>query len=360
MFLKKKETPLQEGLQGRYIKRNDSNLLANVSTASSQINSSIETNDSFINSHRASLTPNQSFNQQMKQPAPLQTQPGSRAQPSKLNTNELMSMLKDQFAANNSQILSSASSNTFNSIVTNSENSQNSMMHRTTSFSVNSQKTPSNSSFQASSKSNLHQSTSFQNFDRKRSPFRTDSFTQSTSTSIYHQNIAKKIHADNLSNIEQIAKIDLNDSDLMSSMSPDNSMKENTSILQSLLKQSDPSLAQKVQKHIDEVTLNEADESLNDSVKYHDVDENGDENEEELDLPKGWSVDWTSSGRKYYIGILNFFFSNKKFKINVFFLILFADHNTQTTHWNHPLEKDSLPLNWEKIESIEHGVYYVK
>jgi scaffold protein salvador len=137
-------------------------------------------------------------------------------------------------------------------------------------------------------------------------------------------------------------------------MSPDDSMKENTSILQSLLKQSDPSLAEKVQKHIDDATLNEIDESLNESVKYHDSD--GDE--EELDLPKGWSVGWTSSGRKYYIGIISNLFKIIYLKFLVFYHL--KDHNTQTTHWNHPLEKDSLPLNWEKIESIEHGVYYVK
>ncbi|XP_013414073.1 protein salvador homolog 1 [Lingula anatina] len=53
-------------------------------------------------------------------------------------------------------------------------------------------------------------------------------------------------------------------------------------------------------------------------------------------LPQGWSVDWTMRGRKYYI-----------------------DHNTQTTHWSHPLEKESLPTDWERIESQEHGVYYV-
>lgn len=58
--------------------------------------------------------------------------------------------------------------------------------------------------------------------------------------------------------------------------------------------------------------------------------------EQELPLPPGWSVDYTSRGRKYYI-----------------------DHNTQTTHWSHPLEKEGLPAGWERIESLEHGVYYV-
>ncbi|KAK6999231.1 scaffold protein salvador [Biomphalaria glabrata] len=57
--------------------------------------------------------------------------------------------------------------------------------------------------------------------------------------------------------------------------------------------------------------------------------------QEELPLPPGWSVDWTVRGRKYYI-----------------------DHNTQATHWSHPLEKESLPTDWERIESKERGVYY--
>ena len=52
-------------------------------------------------------------------------------------------------------------------------------------------------------------------------------------------------------------------------------------------------------------------------------------------LPNGWSVDWTMNGSKYYI-----------------------DHNTQTTHWSHPLEIQNLPLGWEKIET-KNGVYYV-
>ncbi|XP_052058330.1 uncharacterized protein LOC127698730 isoform X1 [Mytilus californianus] len=53
-------------------------------------------------------------------------------------------------------------------------------------------------------------------------------------------------------------------------------------------------------------------------------------------LPHGWTIDWTVRGRKYYI-----------------------DHNTHTTHWSHPLEKESLPTGWERIESKEFGVYYV-
>ncbi|XP_076318606.1 scaffold protein salvador [Tachypleus tridentatus] len=56
---------------------------------------------------------------------------------------------------------------------------------------------------------------------------------------------------------------------------------------------------------------------------------------EELPLPPGWSVGYTMRGRKYYI-----------------------DHNTKTTHWSHPLEKEGLPTGWERIESPEYGVYY--
>lgn len=58
---------------------------------------------------------------------------------------------------------------------------------------------------------------------------------------------------------------------------------------------------------------------------------------EELPLPPGWSVDLTLRGRKYFI-----------------------DHNTKTTHWSHPLEKEGLPTGWERIESDEYGVYFVK
>uniref|UniRef100_A0A4W5K075 Protein salvador homolog 1 n=1 Tax=Hucho hucho TaxID=62062 RepID=A0A4W5K075_9TELE len=57
---------------------------------------------------------------------------------------------------------------------------------------------------------------------------------------------------------------------------------------------------------------------------------------EDLPLPRGWTVDWTIRGRKYYI-----------------------DHNTNTTHWSHPLEREGLPPGWEKVESAEFGTYYV-
>ncbi|XP_072345884.1 protein salvador homolog 1 isoform X2 [Scyliorhinus torazame] len=57
---------------------------------------------------------------------------------------------------------------------------------------------------------------------------------------------------------------------------------------------------------------------------------------DELPLPLGWSADWTIRGRKYYI-----------------------DHNTNTTHWSHPFEREGLPPGWERVESPEFGVYYV-
>lgn len=57
---------------------------------------------------------------------------------------------------------------------------------------------------------------------------------------------------------------------------------------------------------------------------------------EELPLPPGWSVDYTLRGKKYYI-----------------------DHNTKTTHWSHPLEREGLPTGWQCIQSPQCGVYYV-
>lgn len=57
--------------------------------------------------------------------------------------------------------------------------------------------------------------------------------------------------------------------------------------------------------------------------------------DEELPLPPGWGAYYTIRGRKYYI-----------------------DHNAQTTHWSHPLEREGLPIGWEKIVSPQHGVYY--
>ncbi len=59
--------------------------------------------------------------------------------------------------------------------------------------------------------------------------------------------------------------------------------------------------------------------------------------QDDLPLPLGWTVGYTLRGRRYFI-----------------------DHNTKTTHWSHPLEKEGLPSGWERIESPEFGVYYVK
>lgn len=71
------------------------------------------------------------------------------------------------------------------------------------------------------------------------------------------------------------------------------------------------------------------------SYSYH-FDEERRDAQKELPLPPGWSADLTLRGRKYYI-----------------------DHNTKTTHWSHPLEKEGLPTGWERIESQEYGIYYV-
>jgi len=68
---------------------------------------------------------------------------------------------------------------------------------------------------------------------------------------------------------------------------------------------------------------------------YHFTEEPRD-SQDELPLPPGWSADLTLRGRKYYI-----------------------DHNTKTTHWSHPFEKEGLPTGWERIESPEYGIYYV-
>ncbi|XP_078000993.1 protein salvador homolog 1-like [Glandiceps talaboti] len=57
---------------------------------------------------------------------------------------------------------------------------------------------------------------------------------------------------------------------------------------------------------------------------------------DELPLPAGWTVARTINGKKFYV-----------------------DHNTKTTHWNHPLEREGLPPGWEKVEAPEYGVYYV-
>ena len=76
-------------------------------------------------------------------------------------------------------------------------------------------------------------------------------------------------------------------------------------------------------------------------VVHQNIDLNSSKREkfpvDDLPLPLGWSVGYTMRGRRYFI-----------------------DHNTKTTHWSHPLEKEGLPSGWERIESPEFGVYYVK
>lgn len=85
------------------------------------------------------------------------------------------------------------------------------------------------------------------------------------------------------------------------------------------------------------------------------------EGDKELPLPPGWSIgeefiklstiffysrnflfltthlDYTMRGRKYYI-----------------------DHNAKTTHWSHPLEREGLPIGWQRVESVQDGPFYVK
>lgn len=34
------------------------------------------------------------------------------------------------------------------------------------------------------------------------------------------------------------------------------------------------------------------------------------------------------------------------------------DHNTKTTHWSHPLERECLPTGWQCIDSPQYGIYY--
>jgi len=95
----------------------------------------------------------------------------------------------------------------------------------------------------------------------------------------------------------------------------------------------------------------EVTENTNSYVNLHDLELERDDNlknaaagfqprnqsrSDELPLPAGWSVDVTLRGRKYYI-----------------------DHNTQTTHWSHPLAKEGLPVGWERVETTDHGVYYL-
>jgi scaffold protein salvador len=71
-------------------------------------------------------------------------------------------------------------------------------------------------------------------------------------------------------------------------------------------------------------------------ARYSSMPEDPGPDEPNLPLPAGWTVGYTMRGRKYFI-----------------------DHNTQTTHWSHPLEKEGLPAGWERMDSPEFGSYYV-
>jgi scaffold protein salvador len=71
-------------------------------------------------------------------------------------------------------------------------------------------------------------------------------------------------------------------------------------------------------------------------ARYSSMPDDPGPEESNLPLPAGWTVGYTMRGRKYFI-----------------------DHNTQTTHWSHPLEKEGLPAGWERMDSPEFGSYYV-
>uniref|UniRef100_UPI00358FF62A protein salvador homolog 1-like isoform X1 n=1 Tax=Myxine glutinosa TaxID=7769 RepID=UPI00358FF62A len=59
-------------------------------------------------------------------------------------------------------------------------------------------------------------------------------------------------------------------------------------------------------------------------------------NTDEPPLPSGWSLAWTERGRRYYV-----------------------DHNTNTTHWTHPLARDACWAGWDghvrDHERADHG-----
>lgn len=38
----------------------------------------------------------------------------------------------------------------------------------------------------------------------------------------------------------------------------------------------------------------------------------------------------------------------------------YIDHNAKTTHWSHPLEREGLPIGWQRVESVQDGPFYVK
>lgn len=69
------------------------------------------------------------------------------------------------------------------------------------------------------------------------------------------------------------------------------------------------------------------------AITNKDQEELQKEEGEEFPLPAGWSIDYTLRGRKYYI-----------------------DHNTQTTHWSHPLEKEGLPTGIHIIYKINRKI----
>jgi len=70
--------------------------------------------------------------------------------------------------------------------------------------------------------------------------------------------------------------------------------------------------------------------------------------EEELPLPPHWDVKVTPDNIRYLSrSVLNF-------------CRYYVDHNTQRTHWLHPLKHEKLPPGWKKRFSEQEGVTYYK
>ena len=96
----------------------------------------------------------------------------------------------------------------------------------------------------------------------------------------------------------------------------------------------------KTKSHLSMQQISQDLQQISQDLNFSNASKNSSESESNeilLPLPPGWTVDFTQRGRRYYI-----------------------DHNTKTTHWSHPLAKEGLPTGWERIDSPEHGPYYVK
>lgn len=182
----------------------------------------------------------------------------------------------------------------------------------------------------------------------------------------------KKLKLNDNSSLRKNAKLDKENQN-QDDNNKNQSMPETTSILTSLLR-SEPNLMQQIQEHYQTNQFLETDESTKNINSQEFTNESEESNlsviinsdnecdntdtdksrvsfasvksghndtfnvysdSEEESLPEGWSIGW-SNGRKFYI-----------------------DHINQTSSWSHPMEKEKLPLGWEKIVSQQYGTYYV-